>query len=97
MLSAGMDYRQKNRARRLYQGGATPVQISQALMCELGVITRYLTHIGELEASSDSDQFGPLPGSTEWESLSRGARGGLTRKRQNAERNDNGNHSTVQP
>ena len=85
MLSSGIDYRQKNQARRMHQQGMTPLRISQALSCEPGVVERYLSSL-DSPSPAGSDKFGPLPGSPEWNELSPGARSGLTRKQQNAER-----------
>ena len=86
MLSVGIDYRQKNTARRLHQAGVPALRIAQTLRCERGVVERYIGSLGTSEPAGSSDKFGPLPDTPEWNELSPGARSGLTRKRQNAEK-----------
>ena len=100
--SYGLNYGQKNRIRRLAEAGEDPQRIAQHLKCQPHLVRNYLATVGEarqvaaVEHPNDSDGFGPLPGSAEWEKLSPGARGGLTKKRNNAERrNADPNYSTV--
>ena len=78
MYSNGMDYRQKNKARRLDAAGVPLEHISHELRVKPDVIERYLGHINP---SPEQDEYGPLPGSAQWDELSPGAKSGLTRKR----------------
>ena len=89
MLSKGLNFLQKNQVRRMTEKGYSPEDISQYIRCEVGVIRRHISYIktGSVQ-SADSDKFGPLQGSPEWEKLSPGARGGLTRKRMNEKKVD---------
>ena len=92
MADVRFNYMRRNAARRLHQMGCTPEEINARTRVPVHMIE---TYIATLQPSEDSDRFGPLPGSPEWDELSPGARSGLTRKRQNAERAQDADHSTV--
>ena len=97
MLAKGLSYRDKNQVRKMHAAGQSPLEISRAIRCEVDVIQRHIAFLGSSQklVASSGDKFGPLPGSPEWDKLSPGARSGLTRKRQNAERAQDADHSTV--
>ena len=89
MLSAGLNYSQKNKVKRLAAAGLPVVEIARYVSCQQDVVQRLVDRLYPAAAPGDSDKFGPLPGSPEWNELSPGARSGLTRKRQNGERANN--------
>ena len=87
----GLNYGQKNRIRRLAAQGEDPQRIAAHVKVAPHLVRNYLATQSAPEPAKvdhpvDSDGFGPLPGSAEWELLTPGARGGLTKKRNNAER-----------
>jgi len=95
MLSAGLNFAKKNKVLRLAKRGWSAEEIARYVQSELKPVQGLLDRMYSAAAPGDSDRFGPLPGSPEWDELSPGARSGLTRKRQNAERAQDADHSSV--
>lgn len=98
----GLNTAEKNRIRRMAEAGEDSMRIAAMCKCAPHLVMNYIASIGGVEKDEpvaqnpDYDGYGPLPGSAEWNNLSPQARGGLTRKRNNAG-NSNGDHNPLQP
>ena len=83
MAEVRLNYVRRNEARRMHAMGCSPAEITARTQVPVHMIESY---IATLQPPTNSDKFGPLPDTPEWNELSPGARSGLTRKRQNAEK-----------
>ena len=84
----GMHYRQKNRARAARAAGHPIDKIAKAMKVDAKILRAFFRTednpkgavIEEAPASS-GDEFGPLPGSSEWDQLTPSEKGTITKRR----------------
>ena len=88
----GLNYRQKNRAKRLKAEGLSIAQIAQKMKVTEGLLNRYFTTLSKPKpkavaatpapaASGQEDEHGPLPGTAAWDQLAPGEKGAITKRR----------------
>ena len=77
-IDHGLNFSQKAQIVRLHNAGESVRNIG----ARLNVSDRLVQNCIKAKCGTgDSDKYGPLPGSLEWDNLSPGAKSGLTRKR----------------
>lgn len=83
----GFTFSDKNRARRMHEYGKPVEEIATALRCTSDLVSRYLRTLNKGKAApvetapKAEDEFGPLPDSKEWDELTPGQKGQISKRR----------------
>ena len=86
----GFNYADKNRVRRYLEANMPIQEIAGRMRATPEMVSTYARRLKAPSVPAEtptgaSDQFGPLPGSPEWDALTPGEKGGLTKRRNAAD------------